>query len=127
MPELTIEERVAAGAAWLDTNVPGWLDLMNLDRLKLDSDCHCILGQTFGDYFRAPLIEDVPAEDDLDACAEYDGEAWPLGFQSSIIARIVLSGFRLGRAAVKAADSEYAELEAEWRRLILARREAGNG
>ncbi len=49
-----IAARVAAGAQWLDDNVPGWVDLIDLDRLDLRSTCRCVLGQLFDDYDFAP-------------------------------------------------------------------------
>lgn len=115
----TIEQRVAAGAEWLDANVPGWLDLINLAHLRLDDACRCILGQTFGDYDKAPLAG--PEHPGIDA---YDAAAWPLGFQSRVIA---LTPAELATATANrmAAETEYAALGVEWRRLILARREAG--
>lgn len=113
MPELSIEERVAAGAAWLDAEVPGWLDLIVLPDLQLSSGCNCVLGQTFGDFDDAPL----PAS----TRREHHVAAWPLGFQSREVAEAYGAGRKHERAVVAA---EYAELETEWRRLILARREA---
>lgn len=55
MTALTIAERVAAGAAWLDAEQPGWVDRIDLDRLNLASSCRCILGQLFNDYFKVGL------------------------------------------------------------------------
>lgn len=43
----TIDERIDAGVAWLDDNVPDWLDRIDLARLDLSSECACVLGQTF--------------------------------------------------------------------------------
>lgn len=48
-----VADRVAAGAAWLDTTRPGWESLIDLDRLSM-TDCNaCVLGQSFGDYWDA--------------------------------------------------------------------------
>ena len=41
----TMTERVAAGAAWLDENQPGWWQRIDLATLDLASSCRCILGQ----------------------------------------------------------------------------------
>lgn len=100
----TIEERVAAGAEWLDANAPGWVERIDLLRLRLLSECGCVLGQMFGNFSDAPLGGgDEEARDD---------RAHALGF---------LSAFN---DTVEAEDADYAALDAEWRRLILARREA---
>lgn len=47
MTELTITERVANGAAWLDENKPGWERIIELADLKLENTCQCVLGQLF--------------------------------------------------------------------------------
>lgn len=99
MSELTVEERVAAGAAWLDDRLPHWPLLVDLNRLDLSDSCACILGQTFGDYGRAPIIGKGSMSRE-----EYATE---LGFQAG-------SDWR-----------DYDDLGVEWKRLILARREVG--
>ena len=43
-----ITERVERGAALLDEKRPGWLDLIDLDRLSIASACRCVLGQIGG-------------------------------------------------------------------------------
>lgn len=112
----TIEERVAAGAEWLDAALPDWIRVVDLGRLRLDSPCACILGQTFGDYGAAPL--GVRGSD------RYDTAASALGF----IADEVCSATREDRDVDDDyLDDEYAALTVEWHRLILARREAGRG
>lgn len=42
---LTIPERVAQGAAWLDEHYPGWERHIDLTRLDLSDPCRCVLGQ----------------------------------------------------------------------------------
>lgn len=47
MTELTVQDRVAQGAAWLDVRYPGWFTGIDLSILDL-GDCHqCILGQVY--------------------------------------------------------------------------------
>jgi hypothetical protein len=42
------EARVAAGAAWMDTYAPeGWLNLIDLEALNINSPWACVLGQAF--------------------------------------------------------------------------------
>jgi len=113
----TIEQRVAAGAEWLDARMPGWVDKVSLDRLRLLSPCDCILGQAFGDFYTAPLPCEFEARDEVAA---------NLGFMSSV----EINDELLGSAAFDAYDSaeqqEYRELHTEWTRLILARRAASH-
>ena len=51
MPEPTaetVEARVARGAAWLDSEQPGWERRIDLATLDLQDSCRCVLGQVFG-------------------------------------------------------------------------------
>lgn len=50
----TIQERVEAGAAWLDANRPGWVDRINLETLALERCFDCVLGQIYGDFCDRP-------------------------------------------------------------------------
>lgn len=53
-PTTAIAERVAAGAAWLDANFPGWARQVDLGKLDLANCRRCVLGQLIGDYNDAP-------------------------------------------------------------------------
>lgn len=97
MAKLTVEERVANGVTWLDENQSGWVDRINLDRLVMRSPCRCVLGQLFGDFWDAPA-----------GVHGNKGEA--MGFESILS----LGGF----------VADFAALDAEWKRVITARREA---
>lgn len=44
----TIDERVTAGATYLDEVVPDWLGRIDVDTLDIASCSTCILGQLFG-------------------------------------------------------------------------------
>jgi hypothetical protein len=46
---LTPEQRVANGAAWLDEDRPGWESKIDLARLDIASGIDCICGQVFAD------------------------------------------------------------------------------
>jgi hypothetical protein len=95
---LSIDERVAAGAAWLDEHRPGWVDRIDLNTLDLGDGCYCILGQTDGYFWDVPEVTslynyaDVFAELGLFAAGGIEG------------------------------DAEYSALTEAWRRLITARR-----
>jgi hypothetical protein len=56
--EATIEQRVEAGAAWLDERRPGWWKRTDLDALDIDDCTRCVLAQEWGDYFKAPIALD---------------------------------------------------------------------
>jgi|SRR5687767_3155980 len=47
MSVMTVQDRVAQGAAWLDIRYPGWFNGIDLSILDL-ADCHqCVLGQVY--------------------------------------------------------------------------------
>jgi hypothetical protein len=94
----TIDLRVAAGAAWLDANRPGWWQRINLATLDLGDPCRCVLGQLFGDYAEAPVGARFT---DTDAYVAIDQ-----GFNNA------------------GGEDEDATLTAAWRTLITARRNA---
>ena len=45
-----LEQRVAAGAALLDRERPGWWEEVDTERLDMASECDCVLGQVWGEY-----------------------------------------------------------------------------
>jgi hypothetical protein len=46
---MSVQERVARGARWLDGVSPGWRDAIALSALDIMSNTHCVLGQVFSD------------------------------------------------------------------------------
>ena len=90
-------ERVAAGAAYLDDNEPGWAARIDLNRLNLGSCFGCILGQLYGSYSGAPVFDE---DDDRIEVAE------PLGFDTTGPWR---------------GNPSYEHLNAAWRTEIAAR------
>lgn len=52
------KERVDAGAAWLDATNPSWYQIIDVERLDLQSVCGCVLGQ---------LVKDVSYGDDFNS------------------------------------------------------------
>jgi hypothetical protein len=130
-----IAERVAAGAAFLDVNDPGWwradveraIDLDTLNLLEVDS---CVLGQRCP--LKAPAVSRYEAYGarlagrDTRGIADLDSWAIPLGFQA-VTGVIDDDGDPLLN---KASLADYRALTAEWKRVIAERRqagEAGNG
>lgn len=98
----TIAERVAAGTAWLDANRADWWQDIDLRSFDLASPCHCVLGQTDGNYWHALEME----------LGNSVGRAMRLGFTGDT-----------GRPFVEQ-EAEFGDLEAEWRRIITERRAA---
>jgi hypothetical protein len=94
-----IGERVAAGAAWLDQHAaPDWVEDVNLERLDMNHRRRCVLGQIYGDYFSAGDV--------------------------ALPSRSELYGFNVSRPYD---DDVFAQLDAEWTRLIRERRAATDG
>lgn len=118
MPELTIAERVAAGAEWLDANYPGWADRVDIVLLDI-RDCEdCVLGQLAGNYWHAPLFSDIAATaDDVP-----DGAPWHA--DPTAEDRAMRRSMPLGFCG-DTFDAESA-LTHEWMQLIGARRESVN-
>lgn len=61
----TVAERVQKGARLLDRTRPGWERLINLNDLRLESTCNCVLGQLYGDYGKG--VEELLHGDDYKA------------------------------------------------------------
>lgn len=106
MPDTTIAERVAEGAAWLDRRAPGWEGRVDLATFDIEEPCLCILGQVFRNAAKAAGIH--PDEG---------------GFAYGVD-RLELDAHALGFDVPVTQYSEYAPLAAEWRRLIEQRRAA---
>lgn len=45
-----LHDHAEAGARFLDEHDHGWADAIDLDRLKLEDGCGCILGQRYGSF-----------------------------------------------------------------------------
>lgn len=90
----TIADRVAAGAAFLDSAAPGWDERIVTGILDIASWSRCVLGQLYGGYSRGVEALDLDPE-----------EAHDLGFD--------------GNVHVDASERTQA-----WRDLITARRRA---
>jgi hypothetical protein len=124
---ITIAERVAAGAAYLDKHDPGWWRAdagraIDLDSLQLDSGGMCVLGQRCPmEVYRrrpkawmSPYSAQAAALSGLDATVnggELDDWAADRGFDAAPPADGSWGG-------------EYDGLTAEWKRIITGRRAA---
>jgi hypothetical protein len=118
----TITERVAAGAAWLDANRPGWVERIDLDTLDLGDPCRCVLGQDF-----AADSQGYTSGFDAGLVAVTDGGLTEDGYRHAADAGFYAvadlsdnddddDGFRMNK--------EYRELTDAWRALIRERRAA---
>jgi len=97
-----VAERVARGAALLDGKLPGWAERIDLAELELSSCYRCVLGQLFASAAAARGTGWHGYDIGLQALdVDDDG---PYGFDRTDI------------------DQTWAELTAEWRRTIAARR-----
>lgn len=133
---LTIEQRVAAGAAWLDRTRPGWVDEVDLDRLEMTECKSCVLGQivvkerdivieaTENNIYAEELEEMIVGYDSL---VEATREELALLRQIDDLERLVMThveaearGFHTG-GTYDAANPEWQDLTDEWRRVIVAR------
>jgi hypothetical protein len=82
----TIDDRVSAGAKWLDSNRPGWWQRIDLETLDLGDSCRCVLGQLYGDF------ADGPDDDRMHGGGPYGSTL----------------GFNAGRDTWRARESEFA-------------------
>lgn len=89
-----ITARVAAGAALLDSEQPGWDQRVTLDTLEISSCTSCVLGQLYGNVSTGYGVFGI--DDDAVDQFGFDQQGW--------------------------AGDEYELLTAEWRRVIVARR-----
>lgn len=112
----TITERVAAGAAWLDEQRPGWWqdgpDGIDLGGLDMDDACLCVLGQVFAEF-----DEDLFNSGFDYAANALDAPQFGGGFN--------ISTWHEGRRRDSAeVTAEYTELGTAWKQLIAERRAA---
>ena len=108
--------RAERGATLLDSRVPRWIRLINLDTLDLVSMAGCVLGQCFGDYGEglAELDLTMYNDDEIDEDDEH-----PL----LVTDGIVRHGFDLAHAEAcnendERNDENYANLTEAWRQVI---------
>ena len=101
----TITERVEAGAAFLDERKPRWADGISLDHLNINSECNCVLGQSFGGYVFGKYSLGLS-----------DAETVAYGF--------TVTGDEEELPEGAADESEYPLLTAEWKRLLEERRQS---
>jgi hypothetical protein len=119
----TVQERVARGMALLDEMAAGWWQPGNIDLKKLDlaGPCKCVLGQLFidrhgnDDWSWYSIISEYGLDPQLNPASRVTRVTdWDCGFNADIAPGVT----------TMALHREYEALTAEWKRVILARREA---
>lgn len=112
---MTVESRVARGAAWLDQVVPGWERKIDLSRLDLADSCQCILGQVVG------VVKDINVPEELEDL----GYGYMSGYDA-IMDTATNAGFKVGHWAhghgfyVRGGDDVYASGQT-WVALLKTR------
>lgn len=124
----TIAERVAAGAAFLDGQDPGWWREIDLESLDLGEPDLCVLGQRCPLTVLAAYCSTTPDDPDLahESWRNYTAYAEALsGIQADgeSVVDLIEWGDRHGFSN-SASWNSYPELTAEWQRVITTRREA---
>lgn len=127
---VSTEQRVAAGAAWLDERWPLWHNAIALDELDMSVCDRCVLGQVFGGFGLVVTSDGKQSASALTHIGMTFAEADSRGF--SAYAEELIGGEAyeaLSReeqdAMIAAASGEYDELNQLWRALITARRTGG--
>lgn len=110
-----VEERVAAGAEWLDANEPGWERRVDLASLELHNACRCVLGQVFNDRAEAVQQGDNPQ------CVE---TGWDYALDIVRMPSTAPLGFSIFSGGQGAAE-QWAALDEAWISLIKERFASG--
>jgi len=91
----TVQERVIAGASYLDERSPGWDEKIKLAYFDMENFRQCILGQLYETYYLAGVTElNITVSESID-----------LGFDS-----------------ISGTESAYRIITDEWKKLIKERR-----
>lgn len=112
----TIAERVARGAAFLDTRMSGWWRVggIVLGRLRMSDGCFCVVGQLYPDTAAVDPYDETPFTRALEG-----------GWLDLDYAAALALGFFVDPArGARAVDAEYRALTEEWTRVITERRAA---
>ncbi len=111
--ENAIDERVLAGAALLDKEVPGWHDQIDLERFNIRSARECVLGLVYEHDASEGVTGYDHAVDrlylDPDGETEADSNVVLFGFHASLDQ----DGLSI--------DSDWDRLQEHWGRLIVER------
>lgn len=78
---------VAAGAAWLDENEPGWEGRIDLAKLDLSNGCQCVLGQVTPERSYWYFLVRARPDQQTAWHADHDGWAVEHGFNAPYLLR----------------------------------------
>lgn len=119
---MTAARRVSNGVRWLDKNVPGWEDRITLPVFDIKHACNCVCGQIFKEDAAENRPENWENYSGFDyACDHYEVGAIP---EWRVVSWAVHHGFDSDGAPGDGLISDYAELQAEWVRVIKKRQDA---
>ena len=103
-----LDQRVAAGAAFLDDHVPNWHNRVDTDTLAVSQTARCVLGQVWpSGYFGFVRRHSPGSQFDI----RHGSEVERLGFGIADDDLFTVEGAGI-----------YTELTEAWRRYIVARR-----
>lgn len=103
--------RIRRGTAWLNKNKPNWRRSINIKKLRMMNPESCMLGFSFGDYWKVVSRKKVFGE-------TYENTADPkFGFSDRWA---VAQGFAApsGRDTFEKSSCYYEALDAEWRKVL---------
>lgn len=114
MSTTTLNPDVARGIAWLDEEVPGWRDRINLGTLNVGELRNCVLGQVFG--------AEAEAEGASDGFMYVASGAWERRhYPERTSAEVVTGSGSWARThGFDISFADYEELTAEWREVLAA-------
>lgn len=113
-----VEERVEAGAEWLDEHAPGWEHKLSFQELKMESPCSCVLGQVFfQEALAAGILNSEWHDQDL--------VTKPAGFHYAGKRVGLCNSEELGFDAMGGEPEEYDELRDAWLALVKDRFDNG--
>lgn len=120
MTILTIKQRVQRGAEYLDAYVPDWVERIDLDELRMQMPCSCVLGQLVGDYDEVACQPWSKQEhvDWINKQRRFERVGIPAVLTYP---QAAARGFHLPESQMQN-DNTWDRLTAEWRRVILERR-----
>lgn len=123
MTDLTVEERVANGAQFLDVVAPGWEWRIDIATLKLSDEWNCICGQVFaepGNDFSGSGFDyafDVVIPKSLTT----EGLVW-VATLNKYASTDNIDVSELGFDLSQNVDDVWSALEDEWKKVIQNRR-----
>ncbi len=120
MPRLTIKEKVANGARFLDENFPGWETRINIETLHLEDGQRCICGQLFAKEGKRSRKYGVA--NGFDYAAEYLF-AQANGWISALLPKNATEErkYQVSDVLGFSTNREYVGLQREWTRLLRER------